>query len=130
MLEYPPFEIEVRSSEILKTMVLTFFLGYEIKKIILYALISSFFNYWIDKYNLARKRTAKYHVNATLNIYMMTVLQTTVPFFIACQLFFHNRSVAKWILLIVSLVGLLKPIIRMFKAGREKDEYGKNLKYS
>jgi hypothetical protein len=110
-------------------MLVTFFLGFEVKKVVLYAMISFYFSYWIDKYNLSRRRTVRTHVNSTLNIYMMTIMQLCTPLFIASQLLLHNHSFIKMFLLVLSLMSFYKPFINLVKADRHKDEVGKNLTY-
>jgi hypothetical protein len=110
-------------------MLVTFFVGYEVKKVILYALVSFYFNYWIDKYNLSRKRTVRYHINSTLNSYMMRTIQMAAPLFICSQLLVHNRSYAKILSLLASVLCYFRPFMEMVRASRRKDEVGKTLRY-
>lgn len=110
-------------------MLITFFIGYEVKRVVLYALVSFYFNYWMDKYNLSRKRTVCYHVNSTLNSYMMQTVQLSVPLFIFSQVLVHGASAVKLLLLIIGVMCYFRPFTKMVRATRSKDEVGKNLTY-
>lgn len=110
-------------------MLVTFFLGFEVKKVVLYAIISFYFNYWIDKYNLSRKRTVRYHVNSTLNSYMMKTVQLAISLFVCSQLLLHNRSTVKLMVLAVSIMLYLRPFMDSVRSTRKKDEVGKNYTY-
>ncbi len=95
----------------------------------LYAIISFYFSYWIDKYNLSRCRVVKYHINLTLNKYMMHVAHFSIVIFLVCQLFMYNRSAYKLVLLAISLILFFKPFIFWIGNGVQKVEVGSELTF-
>ena len=88
--------------------------------------------YWIDKYNLARRRTVVYHINADLNLLMMNAVHSTVTGFILMMAGMHGISSLKAILLVVSLAIWMKPAIVWARKRSRKDrqEIGSNLRFS
>jgi hypothetical protein len=132
MYEYPVFEIDFRSSEIIKTMLLTFVFGYESYRVIIFAMVCMVCCYWIDKYNLARRRTVKFNINSALNTFMMRIVHLTVTIFILMMIGMHGFTFIKAFLLILSVIRYAKPAIFKARARshRQKEEQGSNLKYS
>lgn len=132
MYEFPVFELDYRAGEIIKTMLLTFVFAHESYRVVLYALICQFCSYWIDKYNLARRRTVIYHINASLNNLMMRLVHVAVTAFLLMMIITHGFSTAKVVLLAISLFFCANPAMaRVRRRGqRAKEEFGRNLRYS
>jgi magnesium-transporting ATPase (P-type) len=79
--------------------------------------------YWIDKYNLARRRTVMYNINSALNTFMMRTIHLTITVFILMMMGMHRFTAIKALLLVISLLLYTKPAIvtAIAKSHRQKE---------
>lgn len=87
---------------------------------VLYSILSFYFSYWMDKYNLTRRRVVKSHVNETLNYYMMSISHLSVSAFLLCQLYLYP-STLKGLLFFVSVFFYYKPMIKYVVSSYKKN---------
>jgi len=73
-MENPEYDMVKRYADIMKTMWLTFFYTPAIPIIPLFAIISLFIYYWVDKYNLIFRRTIK-ESNKKLSLEMIDLIE-------------------------------------------------------
>ena len=80
-MEYVDYTQGKRYADIMKTMWFTFLFG----TCIPFGIIMSVFNliiyYWIDKYNLLRRRTIKESLSMSVSIEMIDMLDLCIMFF-------------------------------------------------
>lgn len=77
-MEYPVYGIARRYSDSLKTVWMTFFFECFMPFNAIYSIIGLIALYWIDKYNLIRKRTVKDNISIELSTSMIDLLETII----------------------------------------------------
>ncbi len=81
MLENPDYNIGKRYADIMKTMWFTFFYSPVIPFATLFSIIGLILYYWVDKYNILRRRTVKENIGRDLSIEMIEYLEFVIIWF-------------------------------------------------
>ena len=79
--EFTDYLVAKRYADNMKTMWFTFFYCPVIPMGIVVSLLGMTFYYWIDKYNILRRRTVKDSIDKSLTVEMIEMLEWILPLF-------------------------------------------------
>lgn len=90
LFECPEFNIIKRYSQCLKTMYVVAFYSPIIPIAIIWGLFALIIQYWIDKYNLIKRRSVKYNMSKDLAREMTELLEYVLIIYCASNVIFHT----------------------------------------
>ena len=98
-----------RYTDIMKTMWFTFLYGNAIPIGIVLSLLGLVCYYWVDKYNVMRRRTVKENLSKDVSIGMIELLEMTIIFcgFGNMTMSYSFFGVVRWQDIVVFSVGLI-----------------------
>ena len=94
----------------------------------IYVIIHLVFVYWIDKYNLVRRRTGIIVLNHKMNRRLVRILHWILPLYLISTMIFHKKiSVIMFVLLIISFVG--KKILERIPVREKKKDKSQGISF-
>ncbi|CAD8053519.1 unnamed protein product [Paramecium sonneborni] len=89
LYERPIFDISVSYATILKNMYVVAFYASVIPLALIITCFALLFHYWIEKYNIARRRTIKYNYSSQMSIEMIEQLELVLPIYCGTNLWWE-----------------------------------------
>ncbi|KAL4446608.1 hypothetical protein ABPG74_005546 [Tetrahymena malaccensis] len=81
LFEYPEFDIEVEYARNLETVYSVLFYAPVFPLVLIWGILTIFFRYWIDKYNLMHKSTVKFYPSLQLCLQITEALEYCLPLY-------------------------------------------------
>lgn len=85
MYERPIFDISTAYATILKNMYVVAFYASVIPLALVITCFALLFHYWVEKFNISRRRTIKYNYSSQMSIEMIEQLELVLPIY--CVMF-------------------------------------------
>ncbi|EAS04833.2 kinase domain protein (macronuclear) [Tetrahymena thermophila SB210] len=117
LYEYPQYNISQQYANNLKTMFMVAFYSPIIPVGILYSMVAILLMYWVDKFNILRRKTIKFSQSAELSIEMTEMIEYILPIYSLSNALFllyivgiDYVSVVSWISLGIGLIHAALPM--------------------
>ncbi|KAL4496206.1 hypothetical protein ABPG72_012943 [Tetrahymena utriculariae] len=81
LFEYPEFDIEIEYARNLETVYSVLFYAPVFPLVLIWGILTIFFRYWIDKYNLMHKSTVKFYPSLQLCLQITESLEYCLPLY-------------------------------------------------
>ncbi|CAD8059583.1 unnamed protein product [Paramecium sonneborni] len=89
LYEKPIFDISTAYAVVLKNMYVVAFYASVIPLALIITCVALVFHYWVEKYNIARRRTIKYNYSSQMSIEMIEQLELVLPIYCLTNLWWE-----------------------------------------